>query len=291
MDGILIVNKPKGYTSHDVVNILRKELNIKKIGHTGTLDPNATGVLPILVGQATKVSKYLIEHNKEYIAELKLGEKSSTGDIEGEFIEEKEVPNLTEEQITEILNSFLGKQKQTPPIYSSIKVNGKKAYEYAREGKTVTLEPRDIEIFSISFINFKNNTITFKVMCSKGTYIRVLCENIAEKLRTVGLMQNLCRTKVDNFCINNSVTIEDIKKNGKDFIEEKIIPIEKVFDETPTIKLNSRKTELFLNGVELTNKLQDGVYKVYNQDTFLGLGIIKNNLLKRDVIIKNNIDI
>lgn len=285
MDGILIVNKPKAYTSHDIVNILRKELNIKKIGHTGTLDPNATGVLPILVGQATKISKYLIEHNKEYIAELKLGEKTSTGDPEGETIEIQEVPKLEEKQIQEVLNSFLGKQKQTPPIYSSIKVNGKKAYEYARKGKTVELEPRLIEILYISLIKFEKNIITFKVNCSKGTYIRVLCEDIAKKFGTVGLMQNLCRTEVDNFKLKNSVTIEEIKENGKELIDKKIIPIEEAFTTTPKIVLNSRKTELFLNGVQLTNEFQDGVYKIYNQEMFLGLGIVKDNLLKRDVII------
>lgn len=291
MDGILIVNKPKGYTSHDIVNILRKELNIKKIGHTGTLDPNATGVLPILVGQATKISKYLIEHNKEYIAELKLGEKTSTGDPEGETIEIQETPKLEEKQIQEVLNSFLGKQKQTPPIYSSIKVNGKKAYEYAREGKPVELEPRPIEILYISLIKFEKNIITFKVKCSKGTYIRVLCEDIAKKIGTVGLMQNLCRTEVDNFKLENSVTIEEIKENGKEFIDQKIIPIEEVFTTTPKIILSMKKTELFLNGVQLTNEFQDGVYKVYNQEKFLGLGIVKDNLLKRDVIILRHIDI
>ena len=136
MDGILIINKPKGYTSHDVVNVIRKKLNIKKVGHTGTLDPNATGVLPILVGQATKVSKYLIEHDKTYVAKLKLGEKTNTGDVEGEIVEKKDVPtNLHEEYVLEVLKKFTGKQKQTPPVYSAIKVNGKKAYEYAEKIK------------------------------------------------------------------------------------------------------------------------------------------------------------
>ncbi len=132
MDGILIINKPQGYTSHDIVNIVKKKLNTPKVGHTGTLDPNATGVLPILLGKATKVSKYLIEHNKTYVAELKLGERSSTGDLEGEIIETASVPNLDKTKIQDILESFVGKQMQTPPIYSSIKINGKKAYEYAR---------------------------------------------------------------------------------------------------------------------------------------------------------------
>ena len=154
MDEIIIIDKPKGYTSHDVVNVVKKTLNTSKVGHTGTLDPNATGVLPVLVGKATKISKYLIEHDKTYIAELALGEKSSTGDIEGEIIERKEVPNITEEQIKEVLQKFLGKQMQTPPIYSSIKISGKKAYEYARSGQTIEIPAREIEIMEISLLNF-----------------------------------------------------------------------------------------------------------------------------------------
>ena len=152
MDGVLIINKPKGYTSHDIVNIVKKQLNITKVGHAGTLDPNATGVLPVLIGNATKISKYLIEHDKVYIAELKLGEKSSTGDLEGEIIEKKSVPKLNEDQIKDTLKLFLGKQQQIPPMYSSIKINGKKAYEYARKGLKVEMEPREIEIMNISLM-------------------------------------------------------------------------------------------------------------------------------------------
>ena len=144
MNGVVIIDKSKGYTSHDVVNIIRKTLNIKKVGHTGTLDPNATGVLPILIGEATKISKYLIEHNKTYIAELTLGKKMTTGDGEGEVLEEKEVPELTIDKINNTLKEFLGKQKQIPPIYSAIKVNGKKAYEYAREGKEIELDRKSV---------------------------------------------------------------------------------------------------------------------------------------------------
>jgi len=284
MNGILIINKPKGYTSHDIVNVLRKELNTKKIGHTGTLDPNATGVLPILIGQATKISKYLIEHDKTYIAELKLGEKSSTGDPEGEIVERKNIPNITEKQIENVLKSFIGRQEQIPPIYSSIKINGKKAYEYARKGETVEISPREIEIMNISLIKFEKDTITFEVKCSKGTYIRVLCEDIAKKLGTVGLMSNLIRTEVNNFNIENAYTLEDIK-NKKDIT---LTSIEDVFKTKPYINLDNRKTELFLNGVQLTFNEQDGIYRIYSNNTFLGLGIIENNLLKRDVIIIDN---
>lgn len=284
MDGVLIINKPKGYTSHDVVNVLRKELNTKKIGHTGTLDPNATGVLPILVGQATKISKYLIEHDKTYIAELKLGERSLSGDLEGEIIERKAIPELTKKQIETTLNSFLGKQEQIPPIYSSIKINGKKAYEYARKGEKIEIPARDIEIMDISLIKFKGDIITFEVKCSKGTYIRVLCEDIAKKLGTVGLMSNLTRTEVDNFSIENAYTLEDIKTK-KDIL---FISIEEVFKTNPSINLDDRKKELFLNGVKLTFNEPENVYRIYNNDIFIGLGILQNNLLKRDIIIVDN---
>lgn len=280
MDGVLIINKPKGYTSHDIVNIVKKQLNITKVGHAGTLDPNATGVLPVLIGNATKISKYLIEHDKVYIAELKLGEKSSTGDLEGEIIEKKSVPKLNEDQIKDTLKLFLGKQQQIPPMYSSIKINGKKAYEYARKGLKVEMEPREIEIMNISLMKFQDNIITFKVKCSKGTYIRVLCEDIAKSLGTVGLMKELCRIKVNEFDIKNSVTLDDIK-NGN----VQVINIEEIFKLQSCIKLNNRETKLFLNGVKLSNNKLDGLYRVYNNNVFLGLGIVSNNLLKRDVII------
>ena len=184
MDGVLIINKPKGFSSHDVVNVARKALNTRKIGHTGTLDPNATGVLPILVGTATKISKYLIEHDKTYIATIKLGEKTDTGDIEGNIIgQDENCPYFSYEEVSDVLKTFLGKQKQIPPIYSAIKVNGKKAYEYARSGQAVELETRDIEIYKIELINVQEKEITFEVSCSKGTYIRTLCEDIAKKMR------------------------------------------------------------------------------------------------------------
>lgn len=281
MDGIIIINKPKGYTSHDVVNIVKKKLNISKVGHTGTLDPNATGVLPILIGKATKISKYLIEHNKTYIAELALGEKSSTGDIEGEIIEKQELPNLEEHQIKQVLESFIGKQMQTPPIYSAIKINGKKAYEYARSGQTIELKPREIEIMDISLVNFEKGSITFKVKCSKGTYIRVLCEDIAQKLGTVGLMKELCRTRVNEFNIEQSTDLKELKATD-------LINIEEIFIKKPKIELNNKQAQLFLNGVKLNTANPDEIYRIYKNEQFLGIGVIKNNLLKRDIIIIDN---
>ena len=283
MDGVIIINKPKGYTSHDIVNIVRKCLNIKKVGHTGTLDPNAIGVLPILIGQATKISKYLIEHNKTYIATLKLGEARETGDSEGKIImQDSNLKNYSIEEIEKVLKSFLGKQKQTPPIYSAIKINGKKLYQYARDGQEIEIKQRDIEIYSIILKEYINNEIKFEVECSKGTYIRVLCEDIAKKLGTVGYMEELQRIKVDNFLLDEAIEIEDLEIK---VVKEKLITIEKIFEKKTKIDLNDRKIELFLNGVNLTYELKDGIYRIYNKNQFIGLWIINDKLLKRDVVI------
>ena len=283
MNGLIIINKPIGYTSHDVVNVLRKKLNTKKVGHTGTLDPNATGVLPILVGNATKISKYLIEHEKTYIATIELGKKTDTGDSEGKIIEEDtNIKDISEEELEKVLKGFIGKQNQIPPMYSAIKVDGKKLYEYAREGKKVELQPREIEILDINLIVFNNNQIKFSVRCSKGTYIRTLCEDIAEKLGTIGYMKELNRTSVNQFNLEESISIDDLDNIN---VQEKIISIEKVFEDKSKINLNDRKLELFLNGVQLTHELEDEVYRIYNNNNFIGLGIVKNKLLKRDIVI------
>lgn len=287
MQGILIINKPKGFTSQDVVSKVKKILNIKKAGHTGTLDPLATGVLPVLLGNYTKLSKYLIEHDKIYRATVKLGEKRDTGDSEGNTIELKEVDTskLSEENVKQVLESFLGKQKQTPPVYSAIKLNGKKLYEYAREGIEVKVEPRDIEIYDIKLLNINNLEIEFEVKCSKGTYIRSLCEDIAKRLGTIGYMSLLNRILVDKFSIEEAIDFETLEKI-KDNIENKLITMEEVFSNLEKLKLTERKKELFLNGVMLTYNLNDGVYNIYDfNDNYIGLGIIKNNLLKRDIII------
>ena len=281
MNGVLIVNKPEGITSQGTVSKIKKILNVNKCGHAGTLDPLATGVIPILIGSSTKISKYLIEHDKTYNATIKLGKQTATGDREGEIIKTAEVPELNENKIIEVLNSFLGKQIQTPPIYSAIKVDGKKLYEYARENKVIEIPKREIEIYQIKLIKFDKpkNTITFEVDCSKGTYIRTLCEDIAIKLGTVGYMESLLRTRVDKFLLDESYTLEDIEKGNF-----KLIGMKEIFKEYSNIQLNSRKLELFLNGVNLSFELDDGLYNIYNGENYIGLGTVKNKLLKRDVI-------
>lgn len=279
MNGIIIVNKPQGFTSQDVVSKIKKILNEKKAGHTGTLDPLATGVLPVLLGNSTKLSKYLIEHDKTYVAKIHLGQKTETGDNEGKVIEEKGVPELSVSKVEDILKGFLGKQKQLPPMYSAIKVNGKKLYEYARNGETADIPEREIEVYSISLISFVNNEIEFEAKVSKGTYIRTLCEDIAKALGTVGFMTKLQRTVVDRFKIEDSYTFEQIEKG-----EYKLWTMEEIFKEFPKLNLNSRKKELFLNGVMLTFEVDEGIYNIYSEGKYIGLGIVRNSLLKRDIV-------
>ena len=282
MDGIIVIDKPKNCTSHDVVRKAKKILN-EKVGHTGTLDPNATGVLPLLVGKGTQISKYLINHDKTYEAVLKLGEKTDTADVEGQIIETKEVQpsNLEKENVEKVLKTLIGKQEQTPPIYSAIKVKGKKLYEYARSGENVEIESRTIEIYDLELIKIENQEITYKVHCSKGTYIRTLCEQIAEKLGTVGYMKELKRTQVGEFKIEESITIEELENN----VEKHFITIEKYFENCKKINLTSKKLQLFLNGVQLTHDLEDGIYTIYSDGKFIGIGTIKNKLLKRDIVV------
>lgn len=291
MNGVILINKQKGISSFGVVAKVRKILNIKKVGHSGTLDPEAEGLLPILVGNGTKISKYLIEHDKIYIAKLKLGIKTDTADSEGNILEKKnfKLDKNNVNKYNNIFKTFLGKSKQIPPMYSAIKVNGKKLYEYAREGKEIKIKERDIEIYNIDIlsINYDENEIEFSVSCSKGTYIRTLCEDIAKSLGTIGYMSSLKRTKINDFKIEDSITLDELEKNKDDilYLKEKFISVEEIFKNKSEIILNDRKKDLFLNGVKLTFKLENDLYRVYNNNKFLGMGVIENDLLKRDVIV------
>lgn len=295
IDGIILINKEKGYTSHDIVNKIKHMFNVK-VGHTGTLDPNATGLLPILIGKGTKLSYYLINHDKKYEVTLKLGEKTDTADAEGQVIQEQNVEkiSLKKQNVENILKSFIGKQMQTPPIYSAIKVNGKKLYEYARKNIEVEIKPREIEVYDIKLIKIdeEKNEIQFVVHCSKGTYIRSLCEDIAEKLKTVGFMKELNRTKVGIFDIQDSIKLEELNQNKEDekFLNEHIISIEnlfkKLYGEKNKIIINSRKIELYLNGTKLTQTVPDGQYRVYDENNkFIGTGSVQNKLLKREIVV------
>ena len=292
MDGILIVNKPKEYTSHDIVAKVKKIAH-EKVGHTGTLDPMATGVLPLLLGQGTKLSKYLIDHDKVYEATIQLGAKTDTADGEGKVIEKKQVnlQNLEVENVQKVLKSMQGKQVQTPPIYSAIKVNGKKLYEYARENKEVEIPKREIEIYDIQLLEIKKQeaTISFRVHCSKGTYIRTLCENIAEKLETVGHMKELTRLQVGNFKLEQSVTIEQIEENKDNplFWQSHVISIQSFFEDLPELTLTQKEYVLFLNGVKLLRRREDGYYQILTHTVkCIGIGIVDNQFLKRKLIVE-----
>lgn len=289
MDGILIINKPKQYTSHDVVAKVKKICG-EKVGHTGTLDPMATGVLPLLLGQGTKLSKYLINHDKTYIATIQLGKKTDTLDSEGSILEERIVDGklFNKENVQRVLECQIGKQIQTPPIYSAIKVNGKKLYEYARKGVEVEIPKREIEIYNIELldINEKDKTIEFKVHCSKGTYIRTLCENIAEKLGTIGYMKELNRVQVGQFNLNQAFTVEELEKNKENekFLNQHLITVQNFFEKYSIVELKEEKLKLFLNGVQLTNNNDDGLYQIKVNNVVVGIGTIKNKLLKREII-------
>ena len=291
MNGILIINKEKGCTSHDIVYKVKKIFN-EKVGHTGTLYPLAEGVLPILIGKGTLCSKYLINHDKKYVVNLALGQKTETADLEGKIIEEKKIPDksLTQNEIEKVLKSFIGKQQQMPPIYSAIKVNGKKLYEYARKGQNVEIKPREIEIYDIKLMNIdaQKKQIQFEVFCGKGTYIRSLCEDIAEKLETVGYMESLKRIQVGDFKIEESSKIQELEENKEDtkYLESKIISVEEIFKNKEKIKLDDKKMQLFLNGVKITQNQENDIYRIYDKnEKFIGIGIIQDKLLKRDIIL------
>ena len=291
MDGIINIYKLKEWTSHDIVAKI-KRITGEKVGHTGTLDPLAQGVLPILIGKGTQCSKYLVNHDKKYRVELKLGKRTETLDAEGKIIEEKEIPqNMLEQSnksnIEKTLKTFEGEIEQKPPIYSAIKVKGKKLYEYARKGQEVERPTRKITIYSIELKQIKKeeNIIIFDVYCSKGTYIRTLCEDIAKKLNTIGYMQNLLRIQVGEFNIKDSITLTMEDKTDLENIEKNIITIEKIFSKYPKVNIEQSKIKHFLNGVKITQNLEDGIYRIYTNNKFIGTGTIKEKLLKRDIII------
>jgi len=251
MDGILNVLKPPGMTSFDVVSYLRRILKTKKIGHAGTLDPGAAGVLPVCIGRATKSIEYLMEKDKSYRVELTLGVSTDTQDAEGQVVERHQV-HLTEQQIVECINHFIGKIEQIPPMYSAVKVEGKRLYELARTGVTIEREAREVEIYSINILEiFENNTkVLFDVTCSKGTYIRTLCADIGEKLGCGGHMSFLIRTRAGIFDICHALTLEDIAElaiEGK--MNDILVKVEEIFKNLQKVELDEFSTKKFLNGV------------------------------------------
>lgn len=212
MDGILIVNKPTGITSHDVVDFIRRKFNIRRVGHTGTLDPMAQGVLVILLGKATKLANKFIEEDKEYLAKLFLGRRTDTQDATGKVIEEKLIDNVEMDSIKAAFKKFLGEIEQIPPMVSAIKYKGKKLYQLARMGKSVARKPRRIKIKDMEIIDFDLPELTFRVRCSKGTYVRTLCEDIGGALGIPAHMSGLVRTRSGNFLLKDAKNLEEISE-------------------------------------------------------------------------------
>lgn len=258
MNGILIVNKPKNYTSRDIVNIISKKLNTKKVGHTGTLDPIAEGVLVVPIGRALKISELLTSEKKEYIAKVILGYETDMLDITGKEIK-RNIPNLDKDKLIEVLNSFIGKYNQEVPMYSAVKVNGRKLYEYARSNIQITPPSKMVEIYSISLLEgpiYKEDTVEFTMKCevSKGTYIRSLIRDIAYKLSTYGTMKELIRTKQGSFLLEDAFTLEDIKKDNY-----KLLSIKEALPNIKITKIDDKTLKQVKNGMVLDKFFEEEI--------------------------------
>ena len=247
--GIINVYKEKGYTSHDVVAKLRGIAGQKKIGHTGTLDPDAEGVLPVCLGKATKVCELLTDKDKTYRAVLFLGQTTDTQDASGTVLETSDISNLNESQVTEAVQSFVGEYAQIPPMYSALKVGGKKLYELAREGKTVERKARNVKIHSIKILRVDLPRVEMGVSCSKGTYIRTLCHDIGEKLGVGGCMESLLRVRVGRFVLADSLRLSEIQRAKEDGNLEKILqPIDSVFEQYRAVRIRTDQEKRLQNG-------------------------------------------
>lgn len=258
MDGIILVNKEKDWTSQDVCSKIKRILNVKKVGHTGTLDPFATGLLIVAIGEATKASQFIESLNKSYVAVLKLGEKTSTGDCTGQIIERKEVPPIDEKAIKDTFKNLLGKQTQIPPMTSAIKVKGVPLYRLAHEGLEIERKPREIEIFELRLLNYDEQIIIFTADVSKGTYIRTLGETIAEKLGTVGYVSELQRTKVGRYLNKDSCKIDEISS-------EKVISLNEALFFIPSLKVDIKEESKIKNGMRLELPSVENIIALYNE--------------------------
>ena len=256
--GVINIYKEAGYTSHDVVAKLRGILKQKKIGHTGTLDPQAQGVLPVCLGKGTKLCDLLADHDKEYEAVLRLGITTDTQDMEGNVLQESSV-QVSEEEVRTCILSFQGEQMQVPPMYSALKVGGKKLYELAREGKTIERKPRPVVFYEIRILDMELPLVRISVTCSKGTYIRTLCNDIGEKLGCGGAMEELLRTRSGNFTLEESMTLSQVEEAVADgTIGEKLVSIEDVLSMYPVLTCTPEGDRLLNNGNPLPEELVQG---------------------------------
>ena len=286
VDGLLLLNKPPGMSSNRALQIVRRLLNARKAGHTGSLDPAATGMLPLCFGEATKVCAYMLEADKSYRVTMKLGSATDTGDGDGEVIESADVPQMSVEQWNEVLQGFVGESTQIPPMYSALKKDGKRLYELARKGETVERAPRAIRIDEIRLLELAGKRLVFRVHCSKGTYIRVLVEDIAKKAGTVAYTASLHRETVGDFQSANMLdmsAVEALAERGPEQLREKLLPADLALADMPQVSVGADDAVKFCGGqaVATAVEVQEGLARVYEAgERFLGVGeLSKDGLL------------
>ncbi|NLB23004.1 MAG: tRNA pseudouridine(55) synthase TruB [Clostridium sp.] len=287
MSGIIVIDKAQDYTSFDVVAVVRRLVGIKKVGHTGTLDPMATGVLPILVGSATKLAPYLVDTKKEYVATMVLGRSTDTLDVTGTITEEMDASSIsfTKEQIEAAMAPLRGDILQVPPMFSALKKDGKRLYDLARQGITLELEPRPVTIYELELLEYQHPIIRFRAVTSKGTYIRSLVRDLAENLGVPGTMSDLRRTLTGGFSIAQSVSLDELKKLDRAEIVDKMRQVEQVLVHFKEHHLSDSYIHLLLNGVRLKDPaavegLENGMYRIKtHENKLIGLAEFKNQEL------------
>ncbi|WP_019226983.1 tRNA pseudouridine(55) synthase TruB [Sedimentibacter sp. B4] len=289
MNGILNILKPTGMTSHDVVSSVRKILNTKKVGHAGTLDPNVAGVLVICVGKGTKFSEYLMNGSKEYICEMILGEKTDTQDSYGKTIEKKENVHVSYEEIERVLKCFEGEQLQVPPAFSAVKLNGKKLYEYARQNIVVEKPGKTVDIKEIKLIKFDGSRVLMRIKCSKGTYMRTLCNDIGDMLGTLGHMGVLVRTNAKGLHIENSVTLDELKfLNDNNRLHECLIPVDVIYP-LERVEADELYFDRLVCGNEIpadTSSILSDEFYIYCKDNLVGIGKkVHENIIKVEKLL------
>ena len=277
MNGIVIVDKPQDWTSQDVTARLRRVFNTRRIGHGGTLDPMATGVLPVFVGRATRGVEFFEHAEKIYEATLRFGITTDTEDITGAVLEEREV-SLSERDFLNVLPKFRGKIQQIPPMYSALKVNGQKLYDLARQGKVVERQPREIEIFELTCLEFAKNTARLRIHCSKGTYIRTLCKDIGAALGCGGCMESLRRVRAGEYSIEEAVPLEKLLEAENP--QQYLLSVDSMFAQHPAVTLTAKQETRCRNGNSFSIALSDGTYRVYGQDgAFLALSQVDSGVM------------
>ena len=283
VDGILNVLKPPGMTSHDVIGYLRRVLQTKKIGHSGTLDPDAAGVLPIFIGSATRLLEYSVEETKSYRVELKFGMKTDTADDSGKVIETSSVFKPNQNELEAVLQKFTGALKQIPPMYSAVRHDGKKLYQLARAGLTIERDPRPITIYKLDLVHQASDYLLLDVECSKGTFIRTLCEDIAENLGMCGTVSFLLRTRSGKFFLNDAKTLEEISKGPFEYI----LPIECAVEHLPELILTDKQALRISQGVLTSiSGVSEGKYRLKTADgAFIGIGSSNRGMVKADKVI------